>query len=301
MEEILKHFLGSEILSEETKTQITEQFAQMKQTLREQVELEVRAELAESWVQEREALGAKIDTFVSESLKTELEELRGGIESFRDLEAEYAGQLVEAKSAMTSELSAEKTRLQDALNEEIEMLIDKMDQFFEIRLTEEIEDLKEDIQLVKDNKFGQTLFEAFAETFMQSHLSKTGVLGELAEAKAALATAEKQLQESKVAAEKMLRESKMTELLANLQGGKREQMELLLKSVATDRLDETYKQFIGRVLKESTPASTQLSESNTQETQTHVKTGDTELLESQERKPRNDFVAELQRLAGITK
>jgi ribosomal protein S17 len=96
----------------------------------------------------------------------------------------------------------------------------------------------------------------------------------------------------------LIRESKMTNLLSNLSGSKREQMEILLKGVATERLEETYKQFVGRIMKDE--PQVQISESSQQTT---VKTGDAVVITESQSKSAvdDDFRKELQRLAGITK
>lgn len=297
MDEILKVVLSSEILSEETKTQLTEHVRTLEKSLRESIETEVRAELAEQWVQERDALASKMEVFVSTTLQEELAELRESIAEFRDLETEYEQKLNEQRVVMAEEVVAEKQRLQTTLEEELESLIDKIDEFLEIRLTEEVSELAEDIQVVKNNKLGQEMFEAFSGIFMQSHLSQVGVLKKLAEAEEQIATLGSQLNEVSASNADLLRESTMTSLLSNLQGSKREQMALILKGVPTDKLGDTYKQFVSRIMKEGT---TQISEAPQQTT---VKTGDTVVITESKKvsDAGDDFRKELQRLAGITK
>jgi type III secretory pathway lipoprotein EscJ len=141
MEEILKAVLSSEILSEETKTQLTEHVKTLEKSLRESIETEVRAELAEKWVQERDELAQKMEVFVSESLQQELTELRDDIKQFRNLESEYEAKLAEQRVLMAEEVVAEKQKLQSALEEELETLVDKLDEFLEIRLSEELTEL----------------------------------------------------------------------------------------------------------------------------------------------------------------
>lgn len=299
MEEILKVVLSSEILSEETKAQLTEHVQTLEKNLRESIETEVRAELAEQWIQERDALAEKMGTFVSESLATELTELRDDIAKFRDLESEYEQKLIEQRVIMAEEVVAEKQRLQDALNEELDTLIDKIDEFLEIRLSEELSELAEDIQQVKNVQLGNEMFEHYAAVFMKSHLSKTGVMKQLAEAQQTIDSLTVKLEESNSSAAELLRESKMTQLLSNLSGSKREQMQILLKGVATERLEETYKQFVGRIMKEDAGVTT-ITESTKQTT---VKTGDSVMINESQQKSAvdEDFRKELQRLAGITK
>ena len=298
MEEILKAVLSSEILSEETKTQLTEHVKGLEKSLRESIEVEVRAELAEQWVQERDALAQKMEVFVSESLNQELNELRDDIKQFRDLESEYEQKLADQRLIMAEEVVAEKQRLQEALNEELETLVDKIDEFLEIRLSEELSELAEDIQQVKNSQLGNEMFEAYAEIFMKSHLSKTGVMKKLEEAQQQVETLSAKLAETTNVNADLLRESKLNDLLSNLSGSKREQMQILLKGVATERLEETYKQFVGRIMKDDRPV--QVTESSTQTT---VKTGDSVVItESQQKSGADDaFRKELQRLAGITK
>jgi hypothetical protein len=298
MEEILKAVLSSEILSEETKTQLTEHVKTLEKSLRESIETEVRAELAEKWVQERDELAQKMEVFVSESLQQELTELRDDIKQFRNLESEYQAKLAEQRVLMAEEVVAEKQKLQSALEEELETLVDKLDEFLEIRLSEELTELAEDIQSVKNSKLGQEMFEAYAEIFMRSHLSKTGVMKKLEEAEKQVELLSTKLEESTMVAADLIRESKMTNLLSNLSGSKREQMEILLKGVATERLEETYKQFVGRIMKDE--PQVQISESSQQTT---VKTGDAVVITESQSKSAvdDDFRKELQRLAGITK
>lgn len=298
MEEILKAVLSSEILSEETKTQLTEHVKTLEKSLRESIETEVRAELAEKWVQERDELAQKMEVFVSESLQQELTELRDDIKQFRNLESEYQAKLAEQRVLMAEEVVAEKQKLQSALEEELETLVDKLDEFLEIRLSEELTELAEDIQSVKNSKLGQEMFEAYAEIFMRSHLSKTGVMKKLEEAEKQVELLSTKLEESTMVAADLIRESKMTNLLSNLSGSKREQMEILLKGVATERLEETYKQFVGRIMKDE--PQVQMSESSQQTT---VKTGDAVVITESQSKSAvdDDFRKELQRLAGITK
>jgi hypothetical protein len=298
MEEILKAVLSSEILSEETKTQLTEHVKTLEKSLRESIETEVRAELAEKWVQERDELAQKMEVFVSESLQQELTELRDDIKQFRNLESEYEAKLAEQRVLMAEEVVAEKQKLQSALEEELETLVDKLDEFLEIRLSEELTELAEDIQSVKNSKLGQEMFEAYAEIFMRSHLSKTGVMKKLEEAEKQVELLSTKLEESTMVAADLIRESKMTNLLSNLSGSKREQMEILLKGVATERLEETYKQFVGRIMKDE--PQVQISESSQQTT---VKTGDAVVITESQSKSAvdDDFRKELQRLAGITK
>ena len=286
MDEILNKLLQSELLSEETRAELTESVEKFKQQVREQVAGEVRSELAEQWIAERDELISKVDGFVAEALTKEITELRGDIERFRDLEAEYAEKLVEAKHELAGEVAAE-----------LDGLVDKIDAFFEMRLQAEMEELKEDLEVVKQNEFGRKIFEAFAETYGSSYVDEDAVQSKLAIAEAKLAEAEQALAEREEEVAKMVREAKMEQVLSPLTGKKREQMAMVLKNIETSRLEESYKFFIGRVLKEE--AATVVTESAAAP-KTTVVTGEpaATIVESAQGTKSFDL-ASLRRLAGI--
>lgn len=247
MDEILQKLLQSDLLSEETRTEITQSWAThveaFKTKITEEVSVEVRAQLAEQWIGEREELVENLDAFLNATIKKEFAEMEGDIESFRDLEAEKAAQLVE-----------EKARLAEEVGVELDQLVEKLNDFLEQRIGAELEELKEDLAVARENDFGRQMFEAFSTTFNTQFVDEKAVQGRLKIAESKLHDAELQLARVEGERKAQLREAKMTSVLSQLTGSKREQMEMILKSVATERLEESYGQFIGRVLKESAPA-----------------------------------------------
>jgi hypothetical protein len=297
MDEILKKLLESELLSEESKAEISQQWTtsvdQFKTQVREEVSNEVRLQLSEQWLMEREELVGKVDAFVAEALTKEITELRGDIERFRDLEAEFAEKLVEEKHKLAGEVASE-----------LDQLVDKIDTFFEMRLTAEMEELREDLDTVKQNEFGRKMFEAFVGEYAKSYVDETAVQSKLQVAEGKLQDAEKRLSEREEALNKMVRESKMEKILSPLTGKKREQMAMVLRNVDTDRLEESYKFFIGRILKEEAPAAKQatLTEGKTVP-KTTVVTGEPTGTDSTQAKAAalSESMTQLRRLAGITK
>lgn len=244
MDELLKKLLDAEVLTEETRTEL--QTAIEKQ-LTEAVELakanataEVTAQLNEQWITERDILVETIDQKLTEILEAEITELKEDVERFRDLEAEYAEKLVESKQEMAIKL-----------NEELDELTKRLDAVVEIRLAEELAELKDDINEARKNEFGRNVFEAFVTEFKQ-HYSEDGSIAakleesqkQLDEALSALARAE----EERAATARKL---KLDEVLAPLSGRHREVMEAILRSVDTNLLENAYATYIGRVLKES--------------------------------------------------
>lgn len=296
MDEILNKLLQSELLSEETKAEISEQWTTsveaFKTQVREEVSGTVRLELAEQWAGERDELIGKVDTFVAEALTKEIAELRGDIDRFRDLEAEYAEKIVEEKHKLAEEVASE-----------LDGLVDKIDDFFEMRLQAELEELSEDLAIVKQNEFGRKIFEAFATTYGESYVDEDAVQSKLTVAEAKLVDAQKALAEREETLNKMVREAKMESVLSPLTGKKREQMAMVLRNIETSRLEESYKFFIGRILKEGDEPAAKpavVTEGAPVEQKTTVVTGEpATIVESAPSADRSKELASLKRLAGI--
>jgi hypothetical protein len=244
MNELLQKLLEAEVLSEETKVELEEAFKmQLNEAIaaaKEEAAADVRADLTEQWVKEKDTLIEAIDSKVGEFLENELEELKEDVERFRDLEAEFAEKLVEAKAAMADELKGD---LAD--------LVEKIDSFLEIRLAAEIEELREDIDVVRQNEFGRRIFEAFADEFTKSYADEESAEVSLRETEERLADVENALVEAERKLAEMERKDKMSKILSPLSGRSREVMEAILKNVDTNNLEEAYKVFLGRVLRET--------------------------------------------------
>ncbi|MCK5309012.1 MAG: hypothetical protein KAJ73_10395, partial [Zetaproteobacteria bacterium] len=253
MEEVLQKLLEADVLSADTKIELEEAFnSKIETAITEAKELataETKVELAEQWNTERDSLIEAIDNKVTEFLNSEMTELREDINRFRDLEVEYATKLTEAKSQMGDELKGD---LSD--------LVEKVDTFLEIRLNSELEELREDIQVQKENVFGRKIFEAIAEEFQENYASDGNLAETLSETKLRLSDTSNALKEAETKLNSIEREQKLSETLSPLSGKNREVMEAILKNVTTDQLDEGYKTFIGRVLKENKEEKTIIKE-----------------------------------------
>lgn len=312
MDELLKKLLESELLNEDTKAELTEQFqsfinAQIdehRQLVEQQVRDELTQSLSEQWVQERESLIEALDAKTDEVLKAELAELKEDIERFRDLEAEFAGRLVEEKQVLAT-----------TLQQNITQLAEMLDQFVHEKLVAEMDELKEDIAENKKLAFGRKMYETFVREYQMNFVSQTDVEKQLAESADALAKANEQLAESHKALDAAVREKKMTELLSNIAAGRpRNVMETILKTVPTEKLDEAYSRFLDRALKDSvkptakeTGVLAEGAEDKKQIAKSVILTGDeaptqTELQEHAEQNfsgKNSDDLAKLKQWAGI--
>lgn len=320
MEELLKKLLEAQILSEDSKKELEEavkkQLEEAVNAAKKEAEDTVRAQLAEQWIAERDALIEAIDQKVTEFCENELSELKGDISSFRDLEAEYAKKLVEAKGEMGEQLQ-----------KDLKALVEKLDAFLEIRIAAEFEELREDIEEARKLEFGRKLYEAFSEEYRKHFVDEFSVEAELRETQEQLDTL-KAKYEAEVGEKAVLsRKIKMESVLKPLSGTAREVMETILSNVATEQLEEGYRTFIGRVLKEDvTVKSNKKNESKgggsekenkvlaesanisskVDEGSVILKTGDSEVTVveesvSQEPTPVQRIKSDFLKLAGMTK
>jgi hypothetical protein len=311
MEELLQKLLESEVLTEDTQKELQEAFDvkinEAVEAAKAEAAADVRAELTEQWVNERDALIEAVDAKVGDFLDSELEELKGDIERFRDLEAEAAEKLVEAKALMAEELKGDLAEL-----------VEKLDSFLEIRLRAELEELTEDIERVKKDEFGRKIFEAVQAEFQANFADDESLEGTLRETEKRYQDTAEALEETERKLASMERKEKLDEVLAPLSGRQKEVMEAILKNVDTEQLEEGYKTFIGRVLKEteedgSEKEDTVLAEDASEDEEKEllengkVKTGDDEdiLAENEEQltetehKLSDEARARLRRMAGL--
>lgn len=244
MDELLQKLLEAEVLSEDTKKELEGAFqSKLDEAItaaKDDAAADVRADLTEKWVVERDQLVEAVDTKVTEFLTKEVQELKEDIERFRDLEAEYAEKLVEAKGEMSNELK-----------DDLKELVEKVDAFLEIRLSAEVEELREDLKTVSKNDFGKRVFEAFAEEFITNYADEDSAENTLRETQERLSDAEDALAKSESKRAEVERTIAMEEILSPLTGRQHEVMEAILSNVDTEHLEEGYKTFIGRVIRET--------------------------------------------------
>lgn len=298
LDDILKKLLESDLLNEDTKAELATQFKSAVDSYlteeRSKLEVEVRSTLTEEFVKARDELAESIYKKIDDAMSAEADELREDINNFRDLEVESAEMIAE-----------EKERLAQRFGEEIDQLVKNLDNFLEVRLDEEISEFKSDLEDVKKLEFGRKIFEAFEQEFRVHRKSDTAKIEQdLGEALDKLSDAEKRLEEIESSRLAESRNAKMDELLSPLGGNAREQMKIILSNVATQKLDEAYKIYIGRVLKETVvekKEDTVVVEAK--RAPSKVVTGnDTkeELTESVKTQPAADYTARMKQLAGLT-
>ena len=249
----------------------------------QQVQAEKQS-LAEDRVQFRKQMKEntlKFDNFMVAKLAEEISELRRDrkiqTEGFDKLEKFIVQALAEEITEFAQdkrELVETRVRLVSEAREKLETLksrfikesATRMNQLVSGHLKQELSQLKEDIQVARENNFGRRIFEAYAAEFNNTHLSENKVVRDLkaliddkdhklSEATRIVQKA-KTLVESKDQEIRAIRESNtrsavMEELLTPLNKEKRSVMKDLLESVQTSRLKNAYEKYLPAVLAET--------------------------------------------------
>jgi hypothetical protein len=242
----------------------------------------------------------KLEEFALKKLSSELRELKEDedklVKARVDLVTEGRRVIAEAKSKFIKEASVKAEKL---LTES---------------LRNELTQLREDIQISRENAFGRKIMEAFAAEFMVSGFADGTQVKKLSDK---LVSIEQKLTEStklveakdaeiakaqakiRIAEDAVKRQTIMQELVAPLGKEKRDIMEDLLKTTKTENLREAYNKYLPAVLNETTvkpTGKTMISESAT--SQKTAITGDK--TSSENAAPEAEIVS-LRKLAGIGK
>lgn len=253
MDELLQKLVESELLTEDTKTELKDAFTQKlkerEDSLREEVETEVKASLAEKYAKDKEALIDAIDTKLDERIDDEIAELKEDIERFRDLEAEYADKLVE-----------ERQKMAETVKEDMTTVLESLDAYVEMILASEVEELRESIEDVRKEEHGRRVLEVIGEEYRRLFTEEGDLEQELSSLREERERMQNELREAREQVQGIERDRKMDEVLESLSGRSREVMEAILQNVATDKLEEAYNRYVGRVLHESATTSETNSE-----------------------------------------
>lgn len=213
----------------------------------------------------------KLEGFVMEQLTKELNEFH-----------EDKRSLVEAKVKMIKE---GKEVISQTKHNFIKTAAGKVNGILEKTLKSELNTLREDIKVAKENTFGRKIFETYAAEFMSSYLNEgtevsklqkvvEGLQGEVKQKSKAIAEKEVLVQESakraRIANDTAERKAIMHEMMAPLSKDHKEIMNALLESTHTNKLQSAFNKYLPSVLKEDAKPRTKnkkiISESNTEVT-----------------------------------
>ena len=240
---------------------------------------------------------AKLEGFVMEQLTKELNEFH-----------EDKRSLVEAKVKMIKE---GKEVINQTKADFIKTAASKVEGIMENTIKSELNTLREDIKVAKENTFGRKIFETYAAEFMSSYLNEGTEVSKLNKVVESLqseienkdkAIAEKEVtiaesaKTARIAKDTAERKQVMQEMMQPLSKDHKEIMGALLESVKTDKLQNAFNKYLPSVMKEDAKPKTNkkvLSESNTEVTGNKAEASAS--AESQ-----TADIVYLQKLAGIS-
>ncbi len=268
----------------------------------------------------------KFDQFLVRKLAEEIKELHEDRKQYQNSVGRLEQFVIKALSEEIQEFSKDKqdvvetkVRLVREAGEKLEQL---QKQFVERsaslvkeavsrRLNAELTQLKEDIQIARENNFGRRLFEAFASEFAVTHLNENTEIGKLRkeleaketqilEAKT-IAVRQAQLVESREKEIRIIKESQerqqtIDELMKPLNKEKQTVMMQLLESVQTPRLRSAYEKYLPAVLNNHSAPAPKAEKQVLAESRKEV-TGDKAAKVTAEID--NNNVIEIKRLAGL--
>ena len=212
--------------------------------------------------------------------------------------------LVEAKVKLVTEAKTQLNRVKTQFVAKSARLVKES---VANNLSAELTQLKEDVQLARENMFGRRLFEAFATEFAATHLNENKEIAklnhQLSESRQQLAKREQLVETTqrdlKIITERTQRQQIMGELLAPLSKDRASVMVQMLESVQTPRLRQAFDKYLPAILdtksevaqKSVTSSRVQLSEG----------TEKIEITGDKPAKPAQDVnnIVEIKRLAGL--
>jgi hypothetical protein len=268
----------------------------------------------------------RFDNFMVTKLAEEIQELRSDRKTYENSIAQLESFVIRALAEEIQEFEQDKRALvetkvalvagaKEKLAELQKTFVQRSAELVKESVTEKLEtemtQLKEDIQLARENMFGRRLFEAFASEFAVTHLNENKEVArlhaELQQSKQAIAEARHVADEKSVLVESKEREIKIiresaerketfAKLLKPLNKEKASVMSELLESVQTDKLQSAFDKYLPAVLNNS--STKPVAESAVVLTESRsVATGDKTAKNVENYVGTN--VVELKRLAGL--
>ena len=267
---------------------------------------------------------SKFNNFMVSKLAEEIGELRKDRKTHNEGLQKLEGFIVHALASEIREFQEDKrdvvetkVRLVQNARGQLEALksrfvkesADKMTRAVSKHLKAELSQLKEDIQVARENNFGRRIFEAYSTEFGATHLNEKAEVRKLHDmiaqkdqkiaeaikfAKKATVLVESKEREVRILKEYNVRNRTMEELLSPLNEEKQEVMRNLLESVQTSRLKGAFEKYLPAVLENrSVKAKKVIAETLTEAT------GDKSARVQEQEDENESNVIDLKRLAGL--
>lgn len=198
MDEMLKKLLESELLSDESKKEISETFRSVLDEAKAEQEKALRAEFAERYERDKEKIAEAVEQFVAQRMENEITEFHSDMKGLAEQRIKYvnaqAALKEQAQKAIRQRLAIFEKALRKALVKETKELHEDLkvnrqaalraiteakaqaeadrqafrtkgakvlEHIINVKLDSQMRALKEDIEKAKQNDFGSRIFEAF--------------------------------------------------------------------------------------------------------------------------------------------
>lgn len=240
MKEILAKLFESQVLSEETKAELEKAITEAVQAAQDQAIVEAQASVAKQWEIERAALIEAVDTKVSAAIEPEVAVLRETTEQLQNMKVELGKRYI-----------AREKELAENVRADMSQLVEDLDTFMATTVAKHLGETKNQLKKIHEDNFGRRLYKAFVREFAEKHADMSAITEEMTQLRKKLDTS---INENAALRGKLVdgdRKAKVKDLLAPLQGETRKVMEAVLATVPTNKLDESYKMLLTRVLKTS--------------------------------------------------
>jgi len=272
---------------------------------------------------------SKFNDFMVTKLAEEIKELRGDRQIQKESQQKLEQFIVHALAREIKEFAQDKQAVVEA---KVKLVAEGRKQLVALKqkfvaesakrinyavtsqLKGEIGQLKEDIQIARENAFGRKIFEAYASEFSVTHLNEKAetrkLIAALEEKDYQLAESIEQINKARVLVESKerevriikesnLREKTMADLLSPLNEEKAELMRNLLESVQTQRLQAAFDKYLPAVLNNGTDKTTSKKPVLTESVK--EVTGDKAAIKPKfdDDRTERDNVIDIKRLAGL--
>jgi len=198
MEKMLSKLLESDLLSDETKKEISETFRAVLEDAKTEQNKALRAEFAERYERDKEKIAEAVESYINEKMEREIQEFHGDLKGLAEQRMKYvnAQQALreQAQNAIRHRLAIFEKALRKALVRETKELHEDLkvnrqaalraiteakaggeadrqafrakgakvlEHIINVKLDAQMRALKEDIEKAKQNDFGSRIFEAF--------------------------------------------------------------------------------------------------------------------------------------------
>ena len=243
LEDTLKSILeGMDVLNDETRSALAETFKKTLEEAKVEQEKALRAEMAERYAKEKQAIHAALEQFLEQELTEAVADFKRGIDEVDSMKKQYADKTVAVKEQaaqfVKARLGAVEQVIEGILKRELSELHESekvnrraylnaiteakaaseadreafrqkaalvLENIINVQVQGTLDELREDIKAARESDFGREIYEAFMVQFRRQFFDSSKEFRALNEAKAA---AEAETKAVKAKAGKLVKEAR---------------------------------------------------------------------------------------------